>query len=104
MLSVGRVCVKTAGRDAGQQCVIVDMVYNQHALVDGAIRRRKINIRHLEPTKNTLKIKKNASHADVASAFKTLKVEVRTTKPKKAGEKPSRKKKVVAKKEVKAKK
>ena len=29
MIDVGRVCVKTAGRDAGRKCVVVEIVDKQ---------------------------------------------------------------------------
>ena len=43
---------------------------------------------HLEPLDEVIKIKKNASHAEVASEFKKLKLETWNTKPKKKSEKP----------------
>jgi len=43
----GRICVKTAGRDAGLKCVIVDVLDDKFVLIDGETRRRKCNILHL---------------------------------------------------------
>jgi len=104
MIEIGRVCVKTAGRDAGLKCVVID-IDKELVLIDGQTRRRKCNIAHLEPTKDVLKIKKGASHADVVSAFKELKIEIkeRKTKEKTARPKKVRKKKA-PKKEKKGKK
>ncbi|MFC2136000.1 50S ribosomal protein L14e [Bacteroidota bacterium] len=93
MYEVGRICVKIAGRDAGLRCVVVDVLDKQMVLIDGQTRRRKCNVKHLEPLKETIKIKKNASHSDVVSEFKKLKLEIKETKPKKAAERPKKQKK-----------
>lgn len=88
MFEVGRLCLKIAGRDAGKKCVIVDILPNNYVLIDGAVRRRKCNLSHLEPLSQIIKIKKKASESDVAKEFKKLKIKTKTTKPKKAGKKP----------------
>ena len=49
IFEVGRLCVKLAGRDSGKKCVVVEKVDQQYVLVDGATRRKKVNIRHFEP-------------------------------------------------------
>lgn len=41
MLEVGRVCVKTAGRDATKLCVVVEEIDETFVLVDGNTRRKK---------------------------------------------------------------
>ena len=81
MLQIGRVCVKTAGRDAGQMAVIVDVVDHKTILVDGQVRRRKCNIAHVEPTSKTVEIKKGASHQEVIAALKQHGIEVVDRKP-----------------------
>lgn len=86
-MEIGRICVKTAGRDAGRLAIVVDTVDNKTVLIDGNVRRRKCNIMHLEPLDEILKIKKGASHSEVVSEFKKLKQETWTTKPKKKIEK-----------------
>ena len=88
MFEVGRICVKIAGRDAGQKCVIVEVLDDRYVLVDGMTRRRKCNKIHLEPIEKTLDIKSNASHEDVVKAFKSIDVEVKTSKPRPKTEKP----------------
>jgi large subunit ribosomal protein L14e len=82
MMEVGRLCVKLAGRDAGKKCVIVDVLDSVFVLIDGETRRRKCNLKHLEPLKETIDIKKSASHEAVVSAFKELGIEIKETKPK----------------------
>lgn len=88
MIEVGRLCVKTAGRDAGKKCVIVDVMDNRFVMVDGETRRRKCNVNHLEILSDVISIKKGASHQDVVQEFKKLGLEVKETKPRKAKPRP----------------
>jgi large subunit ribosomal protein L14e len=81
-MEIGQLCVKLAGRDAGRVCVVVDQVDKNLVLVDGNVRRRKCNVVHLEPLADTIKIKKGASHSDVAAEFKKIKLDVWNTKSK----------------------
>jgi len=90
MMEVGRVCVKLAGRDAGKKCVIIGILEGNIVMIDGETRRRKCNIKHLEPLKQTISVKDNASHEEVAKAFKELGVELKETKPKEKTEKPKK--------------
>ena len=82
MLDIGRVCIKIAGRDSGERCVIVDVIDHNFVQIDGATRRRRCNILHLEPMPETLDLKKGASHEEVAQAFKAKSWGFMTTKPK----------------------
>ncbi|HIH41349.1 TPA: 50S ribosomal protein L14e [Candidatus Woesearchaeota archaeon] len=85
MYETGRLCVKIAGRDARQKCVIIEVLDDNFVMIDGQTRRRKCNIKHLEPLDKVLKLKKGASHSDVVSALKSEGIEVteRKTKTKK---------------------
>ncbi len=87
LFGVGTLCLKVAGRDAGKRCVIVDEQDGKF-LVDGETRRRLVNPAHLEPLGTTLKLKKGASHAEVAKAFEGLGISARETKPKQAAPRP----------------
>ena len=69
IFEVGRICVKLAGRDAGRKCVIVEELDNHYVLVDGDVRRKKVNICHLEPLEEMLDIKEKASTETVKAAF-----------------------------------
>jgi len=93
MIEIGRVCIKTAGRDAAKKCVIIDILDNKFVLIDGETRRRKCNILHLEPLKDVIKIKKNASHDEVKKEFGKLGLKSRETKPKQKTEKPKKRRK-----------
>ena len=74
VFDVGRVCTKVRGREAGEKCVVVDVVDEKYVLVDGPrIKRRRCNIRHLDPTNQKVAIKKGASKKDVGEAFKAVK-------------------------------
>src|SRR5881392_2407822 len=73
-IEVGRVCVKLNGREAGHKCIIVDVIDKNFVLITGpkkasGVRRRRTNVKHLEPTEDTIDIKKGASDEDVAKAI-----------------------------------
>lgn len=53
MIEVGQVCVKTAGRDAGTKCVVLGLKEGW-ADVLGLRKKRKVNVKHLIPTKEKL--------------------------------------------------
>ncbi len=103
MFEVGRVCLKTAGREAGKYCVIVKKMDENFVMVTGPksltrVKRRRCNINHLEPLTEKIKIKSDASDAEVLKAYKVDSVSERLgfEKPKKAKkvepEKPKEKK------------
>ena len=69
IFSVGRMCVKIAGRDAGRKCVVVEQLDDVFVLVDGNVRRKKVNVKHLEPLAQALELNEQASHEDVKKAF-----------------------------------
>ncbi|PLW80465.1 50S ribosomal protein L14e [Candidatus Woesearchaeota archaeon] len=91
---IGRLCVKIAGRDAGQKCIVIDNLEDNLVLIDGMTRRRKCNIAHLEPLNEIIKIKKGASEKEVGDAFKKMGMDIVAKKAKKATEKPKKAKKV----------
>ncbi|KKM27674.1 hypothetical protein LCGC14_1572360 [marine sediment metagenome] len=73
---IGRLCVKTLGREAGYYCVIVDIIDKNYLLIDGLkVRRRRVNYKHIEPITETLEIKKGASHEELEAAIKKAKLE-----------------------------
>ena len=88
MIEVGRLCIKTAGRDGGCKCVVVDILDGNYVLIDGETRRRKCNILHIEPLEEAIKIKKGASHENVKAEFKKLGIDLIDTKPKEKKERP----------------
>ncbi len=88
IFDVGRVCVKIAGRDAGRKCVIVERVDSHFVVVDGDVRRKKVNVKHLEPLETTVDLKSKAGHVDVKTAFTKLGLAVWETKAKKVAPRP----------------
>ena len=54
-IEVGRVCVKTAGREAGE-------------VVGEAVKNRRCNIAHLEPTEETIDVSSDAESIKAALA------------------------------------
>lgn len=74
IIEVGRICVKTRGREAGKKCVIVDIIDENYVLVTGpkdvnGVKRRRVNILHIEPTDKKININKGASEEDVKRAL-----------------------------------
>jgi large subunit ribosomal protein L14e len=68
-IEVGRICVKIAGREAGEKCVIVEVIDDKFVEVVGtSMKNRKCNIKHLEPVEQTIEIKSD----DVESIKKEL--------------------------------
>jgi large subunit ribosomal protein L14e len=74
-IEVGRVCVKLSGREAGRKCVIVDVIDKNFVLITGpktvtGVKRRRVNINHIEPLIDKIEIKRGASDEEVIEALK----------------------------------
>ena len=77
---IGRVCVKTMGREAGYYCIVCDVIDKNYVLIDGLmVRRRRVNYNHIVPTQDMINIKKGADHAAVESAIKKAKLNKKMT-------------------------
>jgi large subunit ribosomal protein L14e len=77
-IEVGRICVKTSGREAGSRCVVVDVIDKNFILVTGpqsltGVRRRRSNVNHVEPTEDSIEIKKGADDEEVAKILEKAK-------------------------------
>ena len=71
---IGRICVKTMGRESGYYCVIVDIIDKNYLLIDGLqVRRRRVNYKHIEPTTDVIDIQKGADHNAVEAGIKKAK-------------------------------
>jgi large subunit ribosomal protein L14e len=90
MIEIGRIVVKTAGRDAGKKGVVIDIVDDNFVLVDGQLRRKRCNILHLEPLAEKAAVEKNASHEAVISELKKAGIEVAEKKSKQKADKPKK--------------
>jgi len=73
-IEVGRICIKKFGRDAGGRCVIVDVIDKNFVLVTGpkevtGVRRRKVNVSHLDLTEKKIEISVEANDEEVRNAL-----------------------------------
>ncbi len=102
VLEVGRLCVKTAGRDATNYCVIVEVLDEKYVLIDGNVRRKKVNMAHIEPLNKKLNIKSGADTKTVLSELEKAEIKVtKSAEPKAKKEKKAQVKKTDSKKESK---
>ncbi len=74
-IEVGRICVKVLGREAGRKCVIVDIIDENFVLITGpksltGVKRRRVNINHIEPLDKKVNIEKGADDEAVLNAIK----------------------------------
>lgn len=93
LFEIGRVCLKIAGRDAGRKCVVIETVNDHYVIVDGNVRRKKVNVKHLEPLPEMIKIKENAPSEEVQRVFKGLGLPVWDHKSKKVAARVKKQKK-----------
>ena len=73
-IEVGRICIKTRGREAGKKCIIIDLIDKNFVLITGpksltGVRRRRVNIHHLNPTEEKINISRGASDEEVLQAL-----------------------------------
>ncbi len=101
MIEVGRVVVKIAGRDAGRVGVIIDVYDNNYVLVEGDLRRRKVNVNHLELLNKKVSVEAQADKETVVSQLKSLGFDIELKEKK---EKKDKKPKPVSKRVLKQKK
>ena len=98
-MKIGQLCLKIAGRDGNNWCAIVDKIDDNYVLIDGNVRRKKCNIKHLEATEKILKIKKRASTDEIKKALEQEGIKVI-----KRGEKKAIKTKLTKKRKIPAEK
>jgi large subunit ribosomal protein L14e len=58
------------GREAGKRCVIVEVIDESFVLVTGpkavsGVKRRRANVKHLQPLEELLQISKGASEEEI---------------------------------------
>ena len=73
-IDVGRICVKLVGREAGKKCVIVDVVDKNFVLITGpqelnGVKRRRVNVNHIEITERKVNIKRGESDEELVKAL-----------------------------------
>jgi large subunit ribosomal protein L14e len=75
-IEVGRVCIKTVGKEAGCYCVVIGKEDKSFVPVTGprllsGVKRRRCNVFHLQPTEYVLSVKENASDEDIINAYES---------------------------------
>jgi len=60
-VSIGRIVTKIMGREAGSKAVVTQLIDNKFVEISGpqeltGVKRRRVNISHIEPTEFTLAI------------------------------------------------
>ncbi len=94
-MKIGQLCLKIAGRDAGNFCLVIDKIDDTFVLIDGNVRRKKCNIKHLEPIDKILKIKKNAPTSEVKKAMEQEGIKIiQKGKARTPGKKPVKKRRI----------
>ena len=76
-VEVGRICVKTAGRQAGQKCVIVDVMDKSFVLITGpkpitGVKRKRANMNHIRTLEDKLDLKRGASDEEVTQTLSAV--------------------------------
>jgi len=70
IMDVGRLCRITCGRNALDYCVILEKGKGNDVMIQGvSTKNKKINVKHLEPTPNEIKVKKTLSSDDIIKAL-----------------------------------
>lgn len=70
-IQIGRICVKTVGRERGKKCVIVDIIDKNFLLITGpkslsGVKRRRVNVKHIEPLEEIIEISRESSDEEIA--------------------------------------
>jgi len=73
-IEIGRICVKVTGREAGRKCVVVDIIDDTFVLITGpksltGVKRRRVNIKHIEPLDKKVPVARGASDEEVLKAI-----------------------------------
>ena len=78
-IEIGRICVKTRGRETGQKCVIVDVMDKNYVLLTGpspltGVKRRRANVKHLRLTEFKLEIARGSEDKEILKAIEDSKL------------------------------
>ena len=77
-IEVGRMCIKKVVREKGRKCVIVDVIDKNFVTITGpknitGVKRRRVNIDHIELIQEKIGIKREASDKEVEDSLNALK-------------------------------
>ena len=75
-ISVGRIVVKLMGREAGRKAVVTQIIDRNFAEITGpvdltGVKRRRVNINHIEPTDYTVDIERGSDDKSITSAIES---------------------------------
>ncbi|MBI4439285.1 50S ribosomal protein L14e [Candidatus Woesearchaeota archaeon] len=82
MIEAGRLCVKTAGRDAGRKAVILDVVDDNFVVIAGQVRRKRCNIKHIEPLGARIDISGSATQDEIVEKLAAVGIKVEVPRKK----------------------
>ncbi len=69
-MDIGRVCLKTKGREMGERCVVIDVIDRNFVIVVGPnVKRRRVNMNHIRPLDEAVDLQRNASDEDAIAAL-----------------------------------
>ena len=76
-VEVGRICIKTAGREKNKKCVIIDVMDKSFALITGpkmvtGVKRKRANLNHIMPMEDKIELNRGATDEEVTSALKAV--------------------------------
>jgi large subunit ribosomal protein L14e len=77
-VEIGRICLKTLVREAGKKCVIIDIIDKNYVLITGpksitGVKRRRVNVNHIKPLEDNIKIKRGANDEEIIQVFEESK-------------------------------
>ena len=69
-IQIGRICVKTQGREKGLKCIIADIIDKNFLLVTGpptisGVKRRRVNVKHIQPLDYMIGINRGMSDEEI---------------------------------------
>ena len=70
IFTIGRVCYKSNGRDAGTRVVLVENAKDGFVMVEGLRKKRKCNVQHLIPTKKMVKLPSSYTKKEIMALLK----------------------------------
>jgi len=75
-IEIGRICMKQKGRETGKRCIIIDVMDKSFVLVTGpkkvtGIKRRRVNIAHLQLLQEKIEILRGASDEDITTVLES---------------------------------
>ncbi len=71
-LEIGTVCVKLAGRTAGQKVVVLELDKKKSfaTIIGEKIKKKQCNLKHLMPLDKIIKVSKSTTQKDIAKLLK----------------------------------